>query len=239
MRLAIIPARGGSKRIPQKNIRNFLGKPIIAYAIETAKASSLFDAIWVSTDDSEIAEVAETYGAIAPFIRPQSLADDYATTLAVMQHAVKWSQDNGYGYDEICCLYATTPLLKADDLVLSHQLFAKGHWDYVFAAAEYAAPIFRAFHIVATEVEQSGDGGIAMFFPEHENTRSQDLPQALHDAGLFYWGQSSCWLSQKPIFTHHSMPSILPRWRVCDIDTPEDWEQAEIMAQSLKNLGKL
>lgn len=230
MRLAIIPARGGSKRIPKKNIREFLGKPMIAWAIETAAASNLFDEIWVSTDDAEIAEIATRYGARVPFVRPEALSDDYATTLQVMQHAAQWAHDNKKSVSDICCLYATTPLLQANDLIASYQLLSRNQYHYVFSAAEYPAPIFRAFHLNASD----SDTGVSLFFPEHENTRSQDLPQALHDAGMFYWGRLDSWLNNMPIFSKHAMAYCIPRWRVCDIDTLEDWQYAELIAQAAK-----
>jgi N-acylneuraminate cytidylyltransferase len=223
MKVAVIPARGGSKRIPRKNIKDFLGKPMIAWSIETAIASKLFDQIIVSTDDPEIAEVARNYGAEVPFFRPANLSNDYAGTTEVIAHATQWFIDQGFVVSAVCCIYATAPFVQVKDLIKGLQALESGRWSYAFSATDFAAPIFRAF----TEISE---GGIEMFFPEHFLTRSQDLPRALHDAGQFYWGQPSAWLEGKRIFDRHSMPIIIPRWYVQDIDNEEDWIRAEMLA---------
>lgn len=219
MRVAIIPARGGSKRIPQKNIKLFHGKPMISWSIMAAQHSKIFDRIIVSTDDSEIAEIAITCGAEIPFIRPAKLADDYATTNDVMEHAVKWLEAEGHSPSELCCIYATAPFIEVNDLVSGLELLTSGGWQYIFPAAEFTAPIFRGF-----KVDRSG---LEMIFPEHYLTRSQDLPRVFHDAGQFYWGTKNAWLSKAPIFSNKSQCIELPRLRVHDIDTPEDWDIAE------------
>ncbi|MBU3540796.1 pseudaminic acid cytidylyltransferase [Polynucleobacter sp. UB-Tiil-W10] len=219
MRVAIIPARGGSKRIPYKNIKLFHGKPMIAWSIMAAQHSKIFDRVIVSTDDSEIAEIAITCGAEAPFIRPAKLADDHATTADVMEHAVKLLVHEGHSPSELCCIYATAPFIEVNDLVSGLELLISGGWQYVFPAAEFTAPIFRGFKV--------GCGGLEMIFPEHYLTRSQDLPRVFHDAGQFYWGTKNAWLSKAPIFSNKSQFIELPRLRVQDIDTPEDWEIAE------------
>lgn len=223
MKIAVIPARGGSKRIPRKNIKGFYGKPMIAWSIEAAKASSLFDHIIVSTDDVEVAEVAKLWGAEVPFMRPAKLSDDYAGTTEVIAHATQWAMDQGLDVEAVCCIYATAPFVQADDLKRGWEDLNSGDWDYAFTVTDFAAPIFRSF-------KQMPDGGLEMFFPEHFLTRSQDLPIALHDAGQFYWGRPSAWIGGKRIFDRHSIPVIIPRWRVQDIDTLEDWERAEILA---------
>lgn len=219
MRVAIIPARGGSKRIPRKNIKLFHGRPMISWSIKAALESKIFDRIIVSTDDSEIAEIAVDFGAEVPFIRPSRLADDYATTADVMEHAVNWLVEKGCPASELCCIYPTAPFIAVHDITCGLELLISGGWQYVFPATEFTAPIFRGF--------KEGGGGLEMLFPEHYLTRSQDLPKIFHDAGQFYWGTNNAWLSKASIFSNKSQFIALPRLRVQDIDTPEDWDIAE------------
>ncbi|MBP0005254.1 MAG: pseudaminic acid cytidylyltransferase [Cyanobacteria bacterium SBC] len=226
MKIAVIPARGGSKRIPRKNIRNFAGKPAIARTIQTARECGLFDAIIVSTDDSEIAEVSRQWGAEVPFIRPAELANDFAGTTEVIAHATQWAIDEGWNLDAVCCIYATALFLQSGDLQRGWESLNSGDWLYAFSATDFAYPIFRAF-------KQTANKGVEMFFPEYFTTRSQDLPVALHDAGQFYWGRPQAWLEQKRIFDRWSIPVTIPRWRVQDIDTEEDWLQAELMWEAI------
>jgi len=226
MKIAIIPARGGSKRIPRKNIKLFCGKPMIAWSIEAAKSSGLFEHIIVSTDDAEIAEVSRKWGAEVPFIRPEELSNDHAGTTPVIAHATQWALDQGGDVDAVCCIYATAPFVQVDDLKRGLVALESGGWDYAFSVTDFAAPIFRAF-------KQTAEGGIEMFFPEHFTTRSQDLPVALHDAGQFYWGRPSSWMEDKRIFDRHSAPINIPRWRVQDIDNWDDWKRAELMFDRL------
>jgi N-acylneuraminate cytidylyltransferase len=223
MNIAIIPARGGSKRIPRKNIKPFCGKPMIAWSIEAAKSSGLFDRIVVSTDDAEYADVAMEWGAEVPFMRSEELANDHAGTMPVIAHATQWALDQGLDVDAVCCIYATAPFIQEDDLKRGLELLNSGNWNYAFTVTDFAAPIFRSF-------KQTAEGGVEMFFPEHFDTRSQDLPVAFHDAGQFYWGRPMAWLEGKRIFDRRSKPVMIPRWRAQDIDTPEDWEQAEMFA---------
>lgn len=230
MKIAVIPARGGSKRIPRKNIKNFCGKPMIAWSIEAAKASALFDRIFVSTDDAEIADIAKQWGAEVPFMRPAELSNDYAGTTEVIAHATQWALDQGLELDAVCCIYATAPFIQADDLKRGLAALESGDWAYAFTATDFAAPIFRSF-------KQNAEGGIEMFYPEHFSTRSQDLPTALHDAGQFYWGRPSAWIEGKRIFDRHSTPVVIPRWRVQDIDTQDDWIRAELYFNQLKGMA--
>jgi pseudaminic acid cytidylyltransferase len=227
MKVAVIPARGGSKRIPRKNIKIFNDKPMIAWSIEAAKASSLFDHIIVSTDDMEIAEVALQCGAEVPFMRPEMLSNDHVGTTPVIAHATQWILDQGGSLEAVCCIYATAPFIQTDDIRRGWDELNTGDWDYTFSVTDFAAPIFRSF-------KQSPSGGIEMFFPEHFPTRSQDFPLALHDAGQFYWGRPTAWLESKCIFDLNSKPIVIPRWRVQDIDTADDWERAEVLASILK-----
>ena len=220
MSLAVIPARGGSKRIPRKNIREFCGKPMIAWPILAAIESGCFDRIIVSTDDEEIAEVAERYGAEVPFRRPRKLADDYAGTVPVIAHAVEWLNTEGIATDAVCCLYATAPFVQAKDLRAGLERLKAEGCEYTFSVTSYAFPVQRALRVLDS-------GRVSMFYPENANTRSQDLEEAYHDAGQFYWGRSSAWLSRQPILASSSTPVFLPRERVQDIDTLEDWRRAE------------
>lgn len=226
-RVAIIPARGGSKRIPRKNVKSFCGKPIIAWSIEAAIASGCFDKIIVSTDDQEIADVAEQWGAEVPFIRPNDLSDDYSGTLPVIRHAVQWLDDHKLTVDYACCIYATAPFVSADDIQQGYQLIQQADSSYAFSVTSYAFPIQRAIRIME-------NGRMAMFNPEHFQTRSQDLEEAWHDAGQFYWGSTEAWLQEKPIFGEDSVPVKLPRYRVQDIDTPEDWARAEWIFKAMQ-----
>lgn len=221
MNLAVIPARGGSKRIPRKNIRDFGGKPIIAWTIEAARAAGVFDAIIVSTDDDEVAAVAEAHGAEAPFRRPAELASDNAGTVPVVAHAVDWFEHNRYPVSEVCCLYATAPFLRAEDIRRGRDiLLSHPDAEFAFTATSYAFPIFRALHITP-------GGSVRMFWPENNIVRSQDLPEAWHDAGQFYWGHKESFRDNDGFFSAVSYPVILPRHLVQDIDTPEDWAVAE------------
>ena len=222
MRLAVIPARGGSKRIPRKNIKLFCGKPMIARSIEAALASKCFDRIIVSTDDEEIAGVARKCGAEVPFMRPTELAEDYTTTIPVVQHAIEWCAANAEAPDLVCCIYATAPFISSKDIRDGLQLLQQNGSDYAFSVATHTAPIQRALRITS-------DGRIAMFHPEYMNTRSQDLEPAYHDAGQFYWGRSAAWLSGQAIFGETASPVMIPAYRVQDIDTTEDWTRAELM----------
>ncbi|MBT6314560.1 MAG: pseudaminic acid cytidylyltransferase [Alphaproteobacteria bacterium] len=226
MNVAIIPARGGSKRIPRKNIRAFEGKPIIAYSIEAALATGLFERVVVSTDDTEIASVAETYGAEIPFLRPAEIADDMTGTAPVVKHAVEALQASGDEITCACCIYATAPFVRASDLTKAYEaLMAAAEKAFAFSVTSFAFPVQRALAI--------RDDGLAPIYPEFSETRSQDLEEAYHDAGQFYWGRANAWMVETPLFSHASIPVVLPRHRVQDIDTLEDWTRAEHMFRAL------
>jgi pseudaminic acid cytidylyltransferase len=226
MRVAVIPARGGSKRIPRKNIKPFCGRPMIAWSIDAAKASGCFDRIIVSTDDDEIAGVARECGADVPFLRPASLANDYVGTIPVIAHAIGWVQSQGESPNAVCCIYATAPFLCAEDICKGLQDLELTGADYAFSVTRYEFPIQRAVRIVRS-------GRVQMLFPENFDTRSQDLEETYHDAAQFYWGRTSAWFGGKAIFSEAATPVVLPRHRVQDIDTPEDWERAEWMFKSM------
>jgi len=227
MKLAVIPARGGSKRIPRKNVKPFCGKPMIAWSIEAALQSACFDQVIVSTDDDEIAEVARQYGALVPFMRPAELSDDHIGTIPVIRHAIEWLQAQGQTPMQVCCLYATAPFVCVDDLRRGLVVLTDTGSDYAFSVTSYAFPIQRAIRITDA-------GRVEMLNPEYFNTRSQDLEEAWHDAGQFYWGRAEAWLTGKPIFSNEAVPVKLPRHRVQDIDTPEDWIRAEWMFKALQ-----
>lgn len=226
MKIAVIPARGGSKRIPRKNIRPFCGKPIIAYSIEAAQASGLFDEIIVSTDDAEIAEVARQFGATAPFVRPKEISDDHTGTAAVVKHAVTWFIERGDDITHVCCIYATAPLIEARFLREAHDALTSSDAAFAFSVTSYDFPIQRALRMTPA-------GRVDPFHPEHRLTRSQDLEPAYHDAGQFYWGTAAAFLEDVPIFSERSVGVVLPRHLVQDIDTVEDWEQAEYMFRAV------
>lgn len=226
MNLCVIPARGGSKRIPRKNIREFCGKPMIAWSIEAARQPGCCDRLVVSTDDEEIADVARSWGAEVPFLRPAELADDRTGTIPVMAHALQWLQQQGAKANAVCCLYATAPFVQAAELRQGRELLnAVAHDRFVFTATSYASPIQRAL-----KLDPLG-GEAHMWQPELFNQRCQDLEAAYHDAGQFYWGRPLAWLTVSNLF-EGSRPLLLPRWRVQDIDTPDDWHRAELMHQA-------
>lgn len=224
MNVAIIPARGGSKRIPRKNIKPFLGKPIIGRSIETALASGCFERVIVSTDDEEIAAISRQFGAETPFVRPAELADDQAATLPVVAHAVKWLIDRGARPDAVCCIYPTAPLLLPSDIRQGYELLRSTGADYVVSCCEFEFPVQRS-------VEISGEGFLAAAFPEYIDRRSQDLKPLYHDAGQLYWGATNSYVGMVPFFQGRAVPLMMPRLRVQDIDNQEDWARAEFLLQ--------
>lgn len=225
MNLAVIPARGGSKRIPGKNIKVFSGKPLIAYSIEVAAQTGLFDKILVSTDSEEVAEIAQDYGAEVPFLRPESLSNDIIGTRPVTNHAIEYCIDHFFKPDFCCCIYATAPFLDPQFLTQGlRELETQQDKAFAFAVTSFPFPVQRALMMQ--------DTGVIPMYPEQINRRSQDLPEAYHDAGQFYWGRVDDYLSNKVIFAPHSIPVVLPRHLVQDIDTPEDWVRAELMYQA-------
>ena len=229
MKLAIIPARGGSKRIPQKNIKSFRGKPMIGWSILAAKESECFDSIIVSTDNEKIAEIALNWGAEVPFLRPAELADDHTPTIPVLRHAV-------YEYEKLkvikvtcgCCIYATAPFVSSESLRKGmNQLETNTHLDFSFSVTTFPHPIQRALKLNSL-------GLVEMLNPEYELTRSQDLVECYHDAGQFYWFRPDSLKSKNGFFTANSMPIIIPRELAQDIDTVEDWNCAELLHRILE-----
>ena len=219
MNLCVIPARGGSKRIPRKNIRLFAGKPMIAYAIDAAQKSGLFNRIVVSTDDEEVAKISRNIGAEVPFLRPTELSDDHTPTVPVIAHAIQALERNGGELSYVCCIYPCVPFIEEKDLKKALLLLEQGNSEYSFPVAEYPSPIQRALKL--------GLGNqVSPFYPNFELSRTQDLERAYHDVGQFYWGSKKAWLTNPKIHTH-GLGCVIPSWRVADIDNPEDWLRAE------------
>jgi pseudaminic acid cytidylyltransferase len=225
MNIAIIPARGGSKRIPHKNIKEFCGKPMIAYAIEAAQETGLFERIIVSTDSEEIATVARFWGGETPFIRPHDLADDFVTTAPVIAHAVRECQAFGWDFNFVCCIYPCVPFVRSDDIQQVFGRLVTEGVPYCFPVVQYAAPIQRAFTM-------GSNCRLKPVSSDHELTRTQDLPATFYDAGQFYWGTVGAWLTNPNIHSN-GLGYVIPSWRVADIDSADDWLRAEIIAPSV------
>jgi len=227
--LAIIPARGGSKRIPHKNIKKFLGKPIIAYSIEAAKKSGLFDEVMVSTDDNEIAEVAKQYGAKVPFMRSNKNSDDFSTLAEVIIEVAKKYEETGGKYDNICCLLSTAPFITSRRITEAYNKLREGSLDSVCPVVVFSYPVLRA-------LEFGNDKKLRMINPEYLNSRSQDLKPAYHDCGSFYWVKTEALKKEKTLLCKNGSAIILPETEVQDIDTKTDWELAEIKYNFLNEL---
>lgn len=227
MNIAIIPARSCSKRIPNKNIKKFLGKPVIQYSIETAIQSNLFEKVIVSTDSEEIAEAAREAGAEIPFIRPVEIGRDHVHIADVVHHAVKWLNENGCDISYTCCILATAPLLKSEFIEAGFHLIRKHNVDTVMSVTRFSFPVFRAF-------KKDGSGKMRFIWPEYELTHSSDLPETYHDAAQFYWLDTKKFLVTKNLMGKEVLPVVLPEYFVRDIDTIEDWEMSELMYEVLK-----
>jgi pseudaminic acid cytidylyltransferase len=225
--VAIIPARIGSKRIPKKNIKFFLGKPIIAYSIEAALETKLFDRIVVSTDSQEVAKIAKSYGAEVPFLRPAELSDDFTGTDAVILHALNWLIGHGTSIEYVCCIYATAPLIHSEYVRKGLELLKEKKAATAFSVTTYPFPIYRSLKI-------NEEGRLQMIWPDYMNGRSQDLSEVYHDAGQFYWANVKSYLIEKKFYSGDAIPIVLPRYLVQDIDTEEDWKRAEAMYKALK-----
>jgi pseudaminic acid cytidylyltransferase len=221
MSIAIIPARGGSKRIPRKNIKNFCGKPMIAYAITAARTSGLFEHVVVSTDDNEIAKIARDLGAETPFVRPDELANDFTATVPVIAHAIVACKGLGWNFEHVCCIYPSVPFIQIDDLNGALKLLKSSQSEYCFPITEFPSVIQRALKLLS-------DGKIQLFYPDYEKTRTQDIEAAYYDAGQFYWGSVVAWLNNSKILSN-GRGYVIPNWRVIDIDTDSDWQRAERM----------
>lgn len=226
--ILIIPARGGSKRIPRKNMRKFKGIPIIERTIKKVLELEYFEKTVVSTDDQEIASIALKAGAEIPFERPERISGDFASTREVILHAIDWYESKGEELNNICCLYATSVLLKTKDLIKGIEVLSESnHSNYVFTATKYAHPIQRAFYL-------NNDKKTKIFSQNDFFKRTQDLQVAYHDAGQFYLASRDTWKSKVNIFDE-AQPIIIPSWRAIDIDTEEDWKFAELIFDIIFN----
>ena len=232
MIVCIIPARGGSKRIKKKNIKLFNQKPIISYSIKKALKSNCFDKIICSTDNKAIASIAKKYGAETPFLRPLNLSDDKTTITPVVAHAINYLQKQGHKINLVCCIFPTAPLMKVKDIQKSFKIIKNNNIDYCFSVTKYSFPIQRSIKI-------KKDKKCEMFYPEMVHKRSQDLEEAYHDAGQFYWGKVDAWLNRKLIFSNKSCPYVIPNLRAQDIDTHEDWKNLELKYKVLKKNAEL
>jgi pseudaminic acid cytidylyltransferase len=231
MRIAVIPARGGSKRIPRKNIKLFHGKPMIGYAISAALDSKVFDKVIVSTDDDEIAKVARAFGAEVPFTRPVELADDHTPTVPVIAHAITACQNMGWDVKEVCCIYPGVPFISTRDLCTAYEQLLSSGAHYVFPVTGFPSPIQRA-------LRRLPGGAVKPFQPEHAATRTQDLEPCFFDVGQFYWGKTSAWLQGLNLHMN-GVTLVIPEWRVVDIDTLADWQRAELLYATLSENGMI
>ncbi|AVM58650.1 pseudaminic acid cytidylyltransferase [Bacteroides heparinolyticus] len=222
--LCIIPARGGSKRIPRKNVKRFLGKPMLAYSIEAALKTGLFDEVMVSTDDEEIAEVARQYGAKVPFMRSAETANDFATTADVLNEVISNYKASGIEFDNFCCIYATAPMTQSEDITAAYERLLSSDFTVVYPVVQFSYPIWRCLDLAE-------DGTMKRHWPEYENSRSQDLPKEYHDTGTFYWYKTAGWLSGNIKIGGVEVDET----RIQDIDTETDWKLAEMKYKLLFN----
>ena len=229
MRVAVVPARGGSKRVPRKNIKLFHGRPMIAYAITAAQRSKLFDRVIVSTDDEEIAQIAKKHGAEVPFLRPAELSDDQTPTVPVIAHSIKSLKEMNWSVTEACCIYPGVPFISANDLWMAYEKLKNSDAHYVFPITNFPSPIQRALRLLS-------DGAVEPFYPEFVSTRTQDLEAGFYDVGQFYWGKAQAWLDGMNIH-QNAKTIVIPEWRVVDIDTLADWDRAELLYSTLRDKG--
>jgi pseudaminic acid cytidylyltransferase len=228
MKIAIIPARGGSKRIPNKNIKKFLGKPIIAYSIRAAIESDLFDKVVVSTDSEAIKAISLNHGAEVPFLRSEKNSDDFATTIDVIFEVIKQFEEIGVKVDEACCIYATAPFVSSEELTTAYSLLVEEAYDVVFPVLPYAFPIQRA-------IKLDSEKKIQMFFPDERQTRSQDLEKSYHDSGQFYWFNVESVIEKETLWTDNTGVILMDEMHAHDIDTMKDWEIAEFKYRLREN----
>jgi pseudaminic acid cytidylyltransferase len=225
MKIAIIPARGGSKRIPKKNIKDFCGKPMIVWAIEKAIKSNCFDEIIVTTDDTEIMETANEHGAKTPFKRSKKLSDDHTITVPVIANALLECEALGWNIDYACCIYPCSPFIETEDLKLSFEKMIAGNYKFIYPITEYKHPIQRS-------IKFNKNNMVEFKFPEYELTRTQDLEKLYHDTGQFYWGTRGAWIENGRMHIDGTA-YVIPSWRVVDIDNEDDWIRAELMHKTI------
>jgi len=230
LNIAVIPARSGSKRIPKKNIKNFLGQPIIKYPIDASRASKYIDDIIVSTDCEEIAIKAVDYGAKVPFLRPKEISDDYTPTVPVITHAITALINLGWAIDSVCCIYPCTPLIEAQDIDIVYQKMVNGSHIFAFPVISYSHPIQRA-------MKMESNGSMSFIYPKYELTRTQELDETFHDSGQFYWGLKDAWLNSKKMHTD-GIGVKINKWKAVDIDNEEDWKFAELIKKAYRGKNK-
>ncbi len=228
MKLCVIPARGGSKRIPRKNVRSFLGAPVISYAIKAALESGVFDEVVVSSDDPEIIEMAKRFGATVPFVRPDHLSDDHTTTVEVLNHCLNWFESQGNIVQSLACIYPVNPFLTSSLLQNAHNAWSNSDAQYCFSVSEFHSAPQRALTMTA-------EGRISSIDDRYRNTRTQDLDKAYFDAGMFYFFDSEALKQGLPIYSEVSLPYVLPRYQAHDIDTEDDWQYAEKIYKAFEN----
>ena len=232
MNLCVIPARGGSKRIPRKNLKDFAGRPILWYSVKAALEAAVFDRIVVSTDDDEIAAAGRRFGATVPFRRPIELSDDHVGTVPVISHAISALKAQGERFDFVACIYATAPLLRPETIRDGLTCLRSSDADYAVTVTTFPFPIQRAVRI-------NSDERLEMISSQFAMTRSQDLEETYHDAGQLYWGRTEAFEAERPIFVAGAaVPVYVPRLRVQDIDTLEDWKRAEAMFTAIASMGE-
>lgn len=227
MKICVIPARGGSKRIPRKNVRPFCGRPIVEYSIEAAITSGMFDHVVVSTDDDEIARISLLAGADVPFRRPDGLANNFVGTNDVVAHAIEFYNGLGTKVTAACCVYATAPFVRKDDICDGYNALIESSLSFAFSVTTYAYPIHRA-------LSRDQQGRVRMLSPANAGVRSQDLEEVWHDAGQFYWGKAEAFVNRLSLFEGVAVGVPIPRFRVQDIDTEDDWVRAELMFRLLR-----
>lgn len=232
MNLCVIPARGGSKRVPRKNIRSFLGKPVIAYTIEAALESGIYDEVMVSTEDEEIAQIAQEYGAKVPYFRPMELADDHSTTADVVLNVIDWYEQQGHEIDMVSYLYPVNPFLTKELLLTGYEQWQASELPYCFAVCEFHSAPQRG-------LAMNEDGSMRAMFPQYRNTRTQDIEKMYYDTGMFYFNEAKAYKEGVPVHSEAATAYVLPRHLAHDIDTEEDWKFAELVYQShiLNKLG--
>ena len=223
---AIIPARGGSKRIRKKNIKNFCGRPMIGWVIEKLIDTKIFSNVIVSTDDPEIAEISKHFGAEVPFFRKKELSDDFTITVPVISNAILECEKIGYHFEYVCCVYPCSPFLTSNDLYESFHILIKGNYEFIYPITQYTHPIQRSLKFNKNNI-------LTFYYPENELVRTQDLEVFYHDTGQFYWGKRLSWVNQKKMHTDGT-GYIIPSWRVIDIDNEDDWKRAELMFSTFK-----
>jgi len=232
MNIAIIPARGGSKRIPKKNIKKFNGKPIIAWSIKCAKEAKIFNKIIVSTDDKKIAKIAKNFGAEVPFIRSSRFSKNSVGIIEVVSDAIKWLLKSNVKVKNVCCIFPTAPLMKPQDIRLAYKKLIKNNFQYVFSTTTFPSSIYKSLSF------SKKNTNLKICFPQKFKKKTNENSLFFYDAGQFYWGKKDTWKKKKKIFSSLSATVEIPRWRAQDINNSKDWIVAQQLFKGLKNNAK-